>query len=122
MSSFARDHADRAKLDAFQTRYEELADLTELATAAELVSFQVKSVHERIGLTSEHAIMKVADYPQDKKTILKQLRDLAANGSGFARDSAPTHVEIGQGTLSSYKAQKQAEDRSSEMVTQQTVS
>ena len=68
MSSFSRDAG--VEIDPFQTRYEELADLTKPATTAELCSFYVKSVHERIGTTTDYVKPGKCDKIKDKRTLL----------------------------------------------------
>ena len=103
MSSFSRDTG--AEVDPFKTRYEELADLTKLATPAELISFYVKSVHEKIGTTTDDFIFGKKDKIVDKKFLLNKLNSIAERGSGFIGYSAPPHIEIGEVTLLS-KVQK----------------
>ena len=105
MSSFVRDKKDRAELNIFQTRYEELADLTEPVSDREATSFLVKAIHEQIGITGELPIISKKDQPQDKETILDALKEIAASGSGFARYSAPAHIDIGIGIVSTFKRQ-----------------
>ena len=63
----------------------------------------MKSIHEQIGITTELRVVTKKDLPQDKKTILDALKEIAFSGSGNARYSAPAHIDIGIGVISSMK-------------------